>query len=104
MTTPCAQSCEQRGDGHHRGDADDDTEHGEQRAELVVHTAPIAICMFSVGVIFIGYSDLRATIGSSFAAREAGYQPDDDSHRARDEDGENHVERRDVQRRRRRRC
>ena len=76
MTTPCAQSGEQRRHGDHRGDADHDAEHGEQRAEAVLHTACMAIFMFWVGLIFTNYSARRATTGSSLAAREAGYQPE----------------------------
>src|SRR5580658_7652558 len=44
-----------------------------------VQTADIAIVKFSLGEIFIQiserHSDLRATIGSSFAAFDAGYHP-----------------------------
>src|SRR5579863_1298932 len=39
-----------------------------------VQTADIAIVIFSFGEIFI-YSALRATMGSSFAAFDAGYHP-----------------------------
>src|SRR5437763_17035313 len=40
----------------------------------LVHTADIAMIRFSRGEMFI-YSDLSATMGASFAAFEAGYQP-----------------------------
>ena len=39
-------------------------------------TACIAIFMFWVALIFTNYSARRATTGSSFAAREAGYHPE----------------------------
>ncbi len=39
-------------------------------------TACMASLMFCPTLIFTSYSARRATTGSSFAAREAGYQPD----------------------------
>ena len=39
-------------------------------------TAWIAIFMFWVALMFTSYSARRATTGSSFAARDAGYQPE----------------------------
>ena len=43
------------------------------------------------------YSDLSATMGSSLAAREAGYQPLSHAHGARDAHGQQHIERSDAQ-------
>ena len=71
-----AQSRQQRRDRNDGGDADDDAEDGEHGAEAVSPDgATWPWRWFSRGEMFIGYSALRATIGSSLAARDAGYQP-----------------------------
>ena len=72
-----AQAGEQRRHGHHGGDADHDAEDGEQRAELVgPHRVHGHLHVFAGTDRFMVYSARSATTGSSFAARDAGYQPD----------------------------
>ena len=71
----CAQPGQQGTHGHHRRDADDNPENGQQRAEAVRRHGQNRDGQVSRKVILMIYSALNASTGSSRAARTPDTSP-----------------------------